>query len=310
MISIIIPIYNGQKYISKCLESIQKQTYSDLEIILINDGSLDNSGKICDEYATKDSRIKVIHKKNEGASIARNKGIEEAKGEYIGFVDCDDYIENTMYENLLDSIIKNKADMSICNYNNNDKFNLEKEVLTRQELLDFILDKNMFRGYVWNKLYKAEILKEFKFNKSISLCEDLLFNCEYAIKCDKISIVNKKLYNYIKRQESAVNTFLERHFSVIEAYQQMESIYKKYSEINLVKLQSAYLKQCTFLKYYNFIGKYDKKYKKITDEESKRLIKEINRNKMQKKEKIILNIYYYFPLLVGFARELKYRRIK
>ena len=310
MISIIIPIYNGQQYISKCLESIQKQTYSYLEIILINDGSIDDSGKICDEYAIKDPRIKVIHKKNEGASIARNKGIEIAQGEYIGFVDCDDYIESTMYEKLLNSIVKNKTDMSICNYNDNDDLNLEKEILNRHEFLDFILNKNKFRGYVWNKLYKKEILKEFKFKKDISLCEDLLFNCEYAIKCDKISVIDEKLYNYIKRQDSAVNTFLEKHFSVIEAYQQMEKIYIKYSESNLIKLQSAYLKQCTFLKYYNSIGKYDKKYKKIIDQESKRLIKEINSSKISKKEKFILNIYYYCPLLVGYVRELKYRRSK
>lgn len=310
VISIIIPVYNGEGYLQKCIESIQKQTYSDIEIILINDGSTDNSGRICDEFTGKDKRIKVIHKKNEGVSIARNIGIQEAKGEYIGFVDCDDYLESAMYEKLLKSIVRNKADMAICNYSNNEYFNLEKETLNQNELFDLILDKDKFRGYPWNKLYKSELLKNLNFNKSISLCEDLLFNCEYVTRCKKISIIDEKLYNYIKREGSAINTFREKHFSVIKAYQEMERIYIKYSRNNLIKLQSAYLKQCTFLKYYNFIGNYDKKYKTIIAEESKRLIKEINGNKIPKKEKIILDIYYYLPLLVGFVRELKYRRIK
>ena len=113
LISIIVPIYNVEKYLKKCIDSIINQTYKNLEIILVDDGSPDNCGKICDEYAKKDNRIKVIHKENGGVSSARNVGVENATGEYIGFVDSDDYIEKDMYEVLINNLKKENADISI-----------------------------------------------------------------------------------------------------------------------------------------------------------------------------------------------------
>lgn len=305
LISVVVPIYNTESYLKKCVDSIINQTYTNIEIILVDDGSIDNSGKICDEYEKKDNRIRVLHKKNEGVSSARNKGIEEASGEYIGFVDSDDYIESTMYEKLLNSIINNKTDIAICNYSSNNEFDLKKNILSQQEMFDLILDKDKFRGYTCNKIYKVELLKEIKFNTDISLCEDLLFNCEYFIKCKNMSVVNEKLYNYIKREKSACGTFLEKHFSVIEAYKKIEEIYTKHSKDNLLKLQMAYLKQCTFLKYYNFMGNYSKKYKELIDKDAKRLIKIINKSRVNVKNKIILNTYYNFPVLIGKLRKIK-----
>lgn len=306
-ITIIVPIYNTEKYIEKCINSIINQTYTNLEIILIDDGSTDNSGNICDNYALKDNRIKVVHKKNEGVSIARNIGIEKASGEYVGFVDSDDYIESTMYEVLIKDIIENQTDIAVCNCSVNGNSKFEKNILNRHEMLDLILDKDKFRGYVCNKIYKLKLLKNLRFEENIHLCEDLLFNCNYIARSEKMSIIDRKLYNYVKRDDSAVNSFVEKHFSVIEAYQKIENIYEKYSEKNLLKLQKAYLKQCTFLKYYIFVGNYNPKYKGIVNTEAKRLIKIINKNSIGIKEKMLLNIYYMFPILIGKLREIKYR---
>ena len=140
LISIIIPVYKVEKYLEKCIESVLKQTYTNLQIILVDDGSPDNCGKICDEYAKKDSRIEVIHKANGGLSDARNVGISKAKGRYIGFVDSDDYIKED---------IRNKEN-GIREYS---RLDILKEVL---------LDKNI-QSYAWNKLYEKELFDEIKY---------------------------------------------------------------------------------------------------------------------------------------------------
>lgn len=199
LISIIIPVYNVEKYIEKCIHSVMEQTYKNIEIIMINDGSTDNCGKICDEYAKKDNRIKVIHQKNEGVSSARNKGIRECTGKYIGFVDGDDIIDTDMFEKLYESITKNESDLAICNYYPNKDFCGVDEIIDIETALDLILDKDKYKGFVVNKLYKKSILKDQKFDEKIDICEDLIFNCQYIIKCCKCSIVNEKLYNYISR---------------------------------------------------------------------------------------------------------------
>ena len=137
LISVIVPIYNVEQFLSKCIQSIINQSYSRLEIILVDDGSTDDSPQICDEFKEKDKRIKVIHKKNGGLSDARNVGIEVASGEYIGFVDSDDYIDELMYEKLLNACIRNNSYISICGRNivniDNDilcqQFTVEKEVV-------------------------------------------------------------------------------------------------------------------------------------------------------------------------------------
>lgn len=127
MISVIIPIYNVEEYLEKCVNSVLNQTYSDLEIILVDDGSTDNSGKICDELKNKDNRIIVIHQENQGLSAARNAGIAKALGEYIAFVDSDDYIMEDMYETLYKNLEKTDADISICKY----------QYVKKQQKIDF-----------------------------------------------------------------------------------------------------------------------------------------------------------------------------
>lgn len=215
LISIIIPVYKVEEYLEKCIESVLKQTYTNLQIILVDDGSPDNCGKICDEYAKKDPRIEVIHKVNGGLSDARNVGIAQAKGKYIGFVDSDDYIKEDMYEILINLIKEYDADVSICNlydvidgkeYIRNNENGIQE--YGRLEILkEVLLDKNI-QSYAWNKLYKKELFDEIKYPIGKKY-EDIGTTFYVFEKCNKIVVTSKPEYYYLKRSDSLVNNVTE-----------------------------------------------------------------------------------------------------
>ncbi len=212
LISVIVPVYKVENVLNYCIDSILNQTYKDFELILVDDGSPDNSGKICDEYAKKDNRIKVIHKENGGVSSARNCGIDAAKGKYICFVDSDDY---PCINYLLDMINMCKkfdgCDLLLGGFNvvSDYKSNIEKKVLFTEDhnyscvsRLDFI---RMYEKWViqmpWNKLYKLKIIKtsKIRFDENLSLGEDILFNIDYLTNSNgNIAILNKPIYNYTR----------------------------------------------------------------------------------------------------------------
>ena len=215
LISIIIPVYKVEKYLEKCIESVLKQTYTNLQIILVDDGSPDSCGKICDEYAKKDPRIEVIHKVNGGLSDARNVGIAKAKGKYIGFVDSDDYIKEDMYEILINLIKEYDADVSICNlydvidgkeYIRNNENGIQE--YSRLEILkEVLLDKNI-QSYAWNKLYKKELFDEIKYPIGKKY-EDIGTTFYVFEKCNKIVVTSEPEYYYLKRSDSLVNNVTE-----------------------------------------------------------------------------------------------------
>lgn len=255
LISIIVPVYKVEKYLKKCLDSIINQTYKNLEIIIVDDGSPDGCPNICDEYSKKDDRIKVIHQKNMGLSIARNNGIKLATGEYIGFVDSDDFIEPTMYEDLYNAIIKNNAQMSICNFNvitNKDKYKRndypENKTYDKMEILkEILLDKNI-QSYAWNKLYKKELFDAIQYPAGKKY-EDIGTTFYLAEKCDKIQLIGKAEYNYINRNDSIVfnfdeQTILDYTEIIMERYEYVNEKYhslRKYNFFYLVKtLTTAY----------------------------------------------------------------------
>ncbi|MFP3376834.1 glycosyltransferase [Bacillus sp. SIMBA_069] len=214
LISLIIPVYNAEKFLPRCLESIRNQSYRDLEIILVNDGSTDRSGLICDEYAQKDKRFKVIHKENGGVSSARNAALSIASGVYIGFVDPDDWIEPIMFEKLHELIQKNQVDIAICGYT---KENIDGDilqeivapgikVLNRTEALNNILDINGFRGFLCNKLFSSELFPEnfeINFDENIHFCEDLLFCCKAILNAENVVYDSTPYYHYIIHDENA-----------------------------------------------------------------------------------------------------------
>lgn len=212
LISIIIPVYNSEKYLSKCIDSIINQTYNNLEIILVDDGSTDASPIICDEYEKKDFRIKVIHKKNGGVSSARNIGLINSTGNYIGFIDADDYIEPVMYEKLLKVLKESNTLISMCGFSKikDNKVikidNYNEKIISSEKLLKDIFNCTSM-GTLWNKLFAKEIFfdinnKQLFFNETIHYCEDVLMLETILSHNDNIAIYNQPLYNYIVSSSS------------------------------------------------------------------------------------------------------------
>ena len=210
LISVIVPAYNIAEYLPRCLDSILNQTYSNLEVIVISDGSTDNTNEIIKEYANIDSRIVPVFKENTGVSDTRNKGLEMAKGGYIGFVDGDDFIEPNMYELLLKNAIENDADISHCGYQMvfpsrvDYYYNTGKIIkLDRNNGLIELIKANYFEPSICNKIYKKEILQNISLNINLIENEDLLFNVQAFMNCNKSIYEDKPLYHYILRKNSA-----------------------------------------------------------------------------------------------------------
>lgn len=230
LVSIIVPVYNVEKHLEKCIESIRNQTYANQEIILINDGSPDNSPRICDKYAGIDDRIKVIHKENGGISDARNVGIDAATGDYLVFLDSDDYIEKNMVEKAIDSIQATDADIAIWGYyadfvdkeeklKNSVLWIQQAGLYSRSEMKDYPIDYKFINnlGYAWNKMYRTQLVKEkgFKFAKGISLVEDMLFNTQVLQLCNSIVLLDEPFVHYMQRPGVTLGAqFYENYFEL------------------------------------------------------------------------------------------------
>lgn len=270
LISIIIPVYKVEKYLEKCIQSVINQTYENLQIILVDDGSPDNCGKICDEYAKKDHRIEVIHKSNGGLSDARNKGLEIAKGEYIGFVDSDDYIEADMYEVLYNLLKQYNADVSICNFYtvSQEKIAIKNadngiKEYNRIEILKEILLDNNIQSYAWNKLYKRELFGEIKYPVGKKY-EDIGTTFYLLEKCNKVVVTGKPEYYYINRQDSIVNNVTETTITdyielIMQRYDYIEENIKELSSYNKNYLKRILKTAEQDIKSLNKVGDYTKK---------------------------------------------------
>lgn len=205
LISVIIPVYQEEKYLARCLDSVIAQTYRNLEIVVVDDGSKDNSGKICDEYARIDSRIRVIHKENGGQSSARNVGLEAAHGKYIGFLDSDDWITSDMYMYLYTLISQYDADIAMCSYSRKrgtlgqkqpEKISVYSD---NDQIMKFFfrIDGGGSFYSVWNRLYKKDIVQNIRFFEGV-MTEDVLFTYEAYKAASKIIVSNQKKYLYFK----------------------------------------------------------------------------------------------------------------
>lgn len=252
LISVIVPVYNVEKYLKRCVDSILNQTYKNLEIILVDDGSPDKCGEICDEYAEKDGRVKVIHKENGGLSDARNVGIDIAKGKFISFIDSDDYVEKEYVKVLYSAIIKDKTDMAIgahkVIYEGGsvlEKATQEESVLQPEEVLNRILYDNGIDLSAWAKLYRRELFKDICFPKN-RLFEDAATTYKLVDRSKKISIISKSIYNYVIRKNSITGeSFSEKKMDLIISTQEMCNYIKvKYPRLEKAcdrRLMYAYL---------------------------------------------------------------------
>lgn len=210
LISVIVPIYNVEQFLDRCIESLQKQTYKNLEIFLVDDGSTDRSGKICDQYASEDSRIHVIHKPNGGPSSARNEGLKKCTGDYIAFVDSDDWVEPELYDILLKLSKENYTLITGCAAvtdfedgtsvnNHNDR---ENGIITGKTCaLDVLYQTKHAWGAMYAKLFNKELLDGIFF-PDISHLEDYSVSLQLFMKTDRIYFCNKPLYHYMSRQNS------------------------------------------------------------------------------------------------------------
>ncbi|MBR3242847.1 MAG: glycosyltransferase [Parasporobacterium sp.] len=229
MISVIIPVYNVEKYLNKCIRSVVEQTYKNLEIILVDDGSPDQCGAICDKWAERDERIRVIHKANGGLSDARNAGLDAATGAYVGFVDSDDYIHPEMYRRLYEKIKEYGADLAICGFERVDEesdkvigsVNMPvKDLVDKKDAILYVCRKGPFI-IVWNKLYKRELFSNIRFPYG-KFGEDLFVMPWIYYRCDSIASVSENLYYYVLTLNSiSRRDYTVWHLDSVEAYYNM-----------------------------------------------------------------------------------------
>lgn len=262
-ISIIVPVYNAEKYLRRCLNSILTQTYTNFEVILVDDGSLDSSGEICDQYVGMDERVKAFHKKNEGVSIARNYGLDQAQGEWVTFSDSDDLLLSDAFIQYI-QFVDVDIDLIMGGYESYDESNQLKNAvayrgrheITRHEAITQMFKPQYYdyQGYVWNKLFKRDIIQAFgiKFNESVYFNEDRLFVVEYLCNCSgKTVYFTNPVYKYYLRENSTMNSlncsFNKKYVTDFCACEIMVSLIRKRSTFKnlILAKKELYLSFCS-----------------------------------------------------------------
>lgn len=248
IISVIIPVYNVEKYLNQCLQSVQTQTYSNLQVILVNDGSLDLSEEICLKYVNTDDRFTIIRKPNGGLASARNAGLDAVIGKYIACIDSDDWAEKTMIETMYRNLIEYEADMSVCGFYKENMgrtclysdFRGEKEILDIDRALEYTIQPFKYYGFSWNKMYKTNIVGKQRFDEKILKGEDSPFSCEYILKCRKIIYDHTPLYHYRCDSISiSRSSYSKKKLTVLDSYAHILELLKQENKGDLVLLQKV-----------------------------------------------------------------------
>ncbi len=318
-ISIIIPVYNVEKYIERCLSSIRESTYKDFEAIIIDDGSIDNSGQICDAFCKQDNRFIVIHQDNRGVSSARNRGIKIARGDFISFVDSDDCIHPLMLETLINSVESTNCKVSMVLGKKVFSFTQEENKIIPPSIIlnqgDII--KNMFSSsttdwnfcVVWNKIYHKSTIKGLSFNDEVS--EDTEFNLRIFLNIDKIAFVNCYLYYYYNNSSSLTNSkYLSKRF--------IDEIPRYLTFLNYLPLNNKKYRAHCLLKLYKRILSVKNESKNdpfrdyarsIINEAKHATFKEFkNNNYISMTNRIVVIIFLKFPILYKFYRWINEKR--
>lgn len=270
IISVIIPVYNVEKYLCRCIDSVLSQTYKNIEVILVDDGSTDGSSDICNDYQLKDSRIKVIHTTNGGVSNARNIGIDVSTGKYIGFVDSDDWISSDMYEKLYNEMIRNNADIVQCSFlfvnekNESikpfDKNDINK-ICDKSEGISRLVDENFISG-VCNKLFTRKIIGDNRFEIGKKMSEDAFFNFKVFLNCNKsVEIVDVGYFYFLRNNSATNNKFNKDFFDSIYFDKKMMEILKNKNSVLERKAYNRLARTSIFLACKIRQDKFQKKYK-------------------------------------------------
>ena len=321
LISIIVPIYKVEKYLKKCVESILAQSYSNLDIILVDDGSPDKCGKIIEEFRKEDKRIRTLHQNNGGLSDARNNGIKIANGKYVICIDSDDWIEKDMIEVLYNNIIKTNSDISICefieeddegNILSNKKYNNEIIEFNSKKALKSLIKQDTLTNHAWNKLYKKNLFEGIEYPKG-QLMEDVSTTYKLFEKAKKIVYQNTELYHYIQRGTSILGNITEKRIADQEQafFDRNKYLVKKYPEFKtIIELDNLY--NIKTLYYLAIMGGYKKLYnsKKYTEyyTEYKKIYKKNKKNLKIEGQKSLQLFYQYrniYKLYVKLKKKIK-----
>lgn len=309
-ISVIVPVFNVEKYIEKCVYSIINQTYKNLEILLIDDGSTDDSGNICDSLVKLDKRIIVIHKKNGGLSDARNCGLDNATGEYISFVDSDDYIHEEYNQKLFSVLVENDADIVQCMYQKVDelgneliKYNYNGSVIVkdRNSALNGLYygEDADYYTVVWNKLYRAKVIKNIRFPIG-KIHEDVFTTYLFFYNCNKVAFIKEPMYYYLQRADSIMGSkFNRKRLDGIEAYTEQIDFYDLHNMPQQKNGATIVLEGLIRVLYCNALGSdvEDKKHllRRILDQyrANTRAFKAID---VKFTKRMMINIFSCFPM--------------
>lgn len=339
LISVVVPIHNAEKYLEKCLNSIIHQTYTNLEIILINDSSADNSERVCFEFMKRDKRIKYFSHNEGSAGLTRNYGIDRANGEYIVFVDADDFIDEYMCEKLYTAMMENNSQACFCGYNElSDKnenrvfskgtniINYDEEKIKNDLLFNAVYVENISHKLplyaVWNGMYKVEIIKKYNirfFDEKTSLSEDSIFNYAYISKCKNVTLINEALYNHVLYNQNSICSKYNTRYNYIDSwyehilnlsanqninYEELQyRLNERYIEFTIVRIRQEIL-----LRKGSIFSKIKQIKNILNGKNLKKIIKDIEfKNKSSKRKVLLFLIKKRFAFLIytmiGFRKK-------
>jgi glycosyltransferase involved in cell wall biosynthesis len=317
-VSIIVPVYKVEPYIRKCVDSILAQTLTDFELILVDDGSPDNCGEICDEYAQKDSRVKVIHKENGGQATARNAALDIAKGQYVGFVDSDDWIEPDMYELLYGMCIQNDCEIANCSsiiYFKNKTVKNGGHALTihnRQQAMEAMLEGKLYDEVVWTKLIKRNLLEDIRFPVGVAY-EDTAFTYKVVHKSNRVSCLGAPKYHYIKRDDSTMDRAIKgiKIDAVLiyeEMYRFIEQNYPGLTDLVTLKLANSAMTILNLISFHSHQLEYRSEYYKVVKILNNHFSKTINLKEFPKTVKLLLIATKIQPLFYKLLITLRRKK--
>ena len=313
LVSIIVPIYNVEKYLDRCISSILNQSYRNLEIILVDDGSTDGSREICDTYARKDNRVKVIHQENQGVATARNAGLDGCRGDFISFVDSDDYIHPDFIKYLYTKLIETDSDICMCNYITTDEWdysnkidwNKKVDVYNAHQLLDlFYSDMHCNIIMLWNKIVKRECISDIRFDDGY-INEDEGTSFKFIYKARRIVFCEEVLYYYFSREKSITGApYDTKRLDILKAFENRMRFYKEHGE------QSFFNRECMFylseiLTNYYKVHKLLENNREILQELKKKYdntYKVADKSEWGFSRKLMYKVFKMFPLLYGIIK--------